>query len=454
MTSFDNFSALSLDEKHNVIRSRRLCFCCLRYGHSNRDCQRRLRCSKCDRQHPTLLHDDRKQQSNFQVAPLMPPIQSDRLPRSYFEASAPVQFQSTNRGVGSSRPPPPQQQGPKTATSNKVNTTQVPVSQHISAMIVPVYLSHKSCPDQKKLVYAMLDSQSDTSFITDQTLDSFNAPTEETVLNLATMNACMPVICRKIDGFKVQGHGCQETVNLPTLYSRPEFPNDRSHIPSANICYKFDHLKSVATKLLPLQNVEVGLLLGYDTSYVHQPQEVISSKVVSDPYAIRTPLGWCVIGSTESVSNTKLTFCNRILCSERTSVVFNSEATEVAPKDFIRVFEQDFNDTREEQPLSREDKAFLAAMAYRKQLSDGHYEIPMPCKESVIRLEGNISMAEQRLGYLKRKMERSSDYKLEYTAFMNDMIENNFCERVVRPRIARTPTHSTGNRARRKTPPR
>ena len=48
-------------------------------------------------------------------------------------------------------------------------------------------------------------------------------------------------------------------------------------------------------------------------------------------------------------------------------------------------------------PLSREDKSFLAAMANRKQLLDGHYEIPMPCKESVIRLEGNISMAEQRL---------------------------------------------------------
>ena len=110
------------------------------------------------------------------------------------------------------------------------------------------------------------------------------------------MNACMPVICRKIDEFKVQGHGCNETVSLATLYSRPEFQNDRSHLPSANICYQFDHVKNIATKLLPLQNVAVGLVLGYDASYVHQPQEVISSKVVSDPYAIQKPLGWCVFG--------------------------------------------------------------------------------------------------------------------------------------------------------------
>ena len=170
-----------------------------------------------------------------------------------FEASCPVQFQNTNRGVGSTRPPPPPLQGSKTATSNKVNATQVPVSQHISAMIVPVYLSHPSCPGQTKLVYAMLDTQSDTSFITDQTLDAFNVKSEETVLNIATMNACMPVICRQVNGFKIQGHGCDEAVKLPTLYSRHEFPNDRAHIPTSSICNQFPHLKDISGKLMPLR---------------------------------------------------------------------------------------------------------------------------------------------------------------------------------------------------------
>ena len=239
----------------------------------------------------------------------------------------------------------------------------------------------------------MLCSIHSLQLILDQTLDSVSIPTEETVINLSTMNATLPIMCRKADGFKVQGHGCVKNISLPTLYSRPEFPSDRSHIPSANICNQFEHLRPIAGKLLPLQNVEIGLLLGYDVSYVHQPQEIVSSKIESDPYAVRTPLGWCVIGSSGRTCVTNRIISNRISCSERTSIVYKTEATEVAPKDFIRVFEQDFNDTREEQPLSREDKAFLAAMAYRKQLSDGHYEIPMPCKESVIRLEGNISMA-------------------------------------------------------------
>ena len=199
----------------------------------------------------------------------MPPLQADRPPRSYFEASCPVQFQNTNKGVGSSRPPPQPQQGVKTAKSNKINATQIFIAQDISAMIVPVYLSHASCPGQKKLVYAMLDSQSDTSFITDQTLDAFNVKTEEKVLNINTMNACMPVLCREVNGFKVQGYNCTETVELPPLYSRHEFPHDRSHIPTATYCNQFPHLKGIAHNLMPIQNVEVGLLLGYDVSCVH-----------------------------------------------------------------------------------------------------------------------------------------------------------------------------------------
>ena len=116
------------------------------------------------------------------------------------------------------------------------------------------------------------------------------------------------------------------------LYSRHEFPNDGAHIPTSSICNQFPHLKGVAGKVMPLQDVEVGLLLGYDVSYVHQPQDVISSVNPSDPYAVRTPLGWCVIGSTGHTSNVNKVFCNRISCSKRTSIVYKTETKEVTPK--------------------------------------------------------------------------------------------------------------------------
>ena len=99
------FISLSLDERRNFCKSQRLCFGCLRHGHSNRDCRKRMQCATCNRHHPTVLHDDNWQaKRNYsQVTPLMPPLQPDRPPQSYFEASCPVQFQNTNKGVGSPR---------------------------------------------------------------------------------------------------------------------------------------------------------------------------------------------------------------------------------------------------------------------------------------------------------------------------------------------------------------
>ena len=103
-----------------------------------------------------------------------------------------------------------------------------------------------------------------------------------------------------------------------------------------------------------------------------------------------------MIGSTGHTSNVNTVFCNRISFSKQTLIVYKTEVSEVTPKDIINVFEQDFDDVREQPPLSREDKQFLNATAHRKHLPDGHYEIPMPCKESVITLERNLPMAEQR----------------------------------------------------------
>ena len=124
---------------------------------------------------------------------------------------------------------------------------------------------------------------------------------------------------------------------------------------------------------MPLQDIEVGLLLCYDAGYLHHPQDVVSSKNPYDFFAIRTPLGWCVIGLTGYTSNVNKVFCNRISCSKRTSIVYKTEASEITPKDIINVFEQDFNDVRDQPSLSREDKQFLYATAHRKHLPDMHY---------------------------------------------------------------------------------
>ena len=49
-------SSASLDEKYDIVRSKRLCFRCLKPGHLSRDCQSRSNCRDCSKRHHTLLH--------------------------------------------------------------------------------------------------------------------------------------------------------------------------------------------------------------------------------------------------------------------------------------------------------------------------------------------------------------------------------------------------------------
>ena len=82
-----------------------------------------------------------------------------------------------------------------------------------------------------------------------------------------------------------------KNIPLPSLYSRPEIPHNRSHIPSKEFCAKFDHLRCVVDKISSFDRIEIGLLIEFDCSRASRPLEVVLGKDPSSPYAVRTPLG-------------------------------------------------------------------------------------------------------------------------------------------------------------------
>lgn len=56
-------------------------------------------------------------------------------------------------------------------------------------MILPVLIHHKDDPDRRVKVYAVLDDQSDTCFITDDTTKSLGVTGPAVKLELGTMHA-------------------------------------------------------------------------------------------------------------------------------------------------------------------------------------------------------------------------------------------------------------------------
>ena len=121
------FKAMSLENRRQVVSESRLCFGCLKKGHRSKFCKNRATCANCGKRHPTLLHDNSR--SNDQ----------------------------SRQETGQS--------------NNSTNTTTSSIScctvqnGSSTSMIVPVWVSTYENPSCEILTYALLDTQSDSSFI-------------------------------------------------------------------------------------------------------------------------------------------------------------------------------------------------------------------------------------------------------------------------------------------------
>ncbi len=58
LNNCSNFLSKSLEERRKYIQEKRLCYGCLKSGHSAKECRYRLICNTCKRKHPTSLHYD------------------------------------------------------------------------------------------------------------------------------------------------------------------------------------------------------------------------------------------------------------------------------------------------------------------------------------------------------------------------------------------------------------
>ena len=115
----------TISERKEFASTKGLCFGCLQRGHLSKDCKERKRCAVCNRQHPTPFHGDfRRREENTSDK-----RDSNKTPKANSFASCFMKGQGKTQA---------------------------------NSMIVPVWLSHRNNPSNKRLVYALLDDQSDT----------------------------------------------------------------------------------------------------------------------------------------------------------------------------------------------------------------------------------------------------------------------------------------------------
>ena len=234
------------------------------------------------------------------------------------------------------------------------------------SMIIPVYVSHVSCPEKKVLVYCLLDNQSDTSFILSSVTKSLGVQDHEVDLSLSTMSGQGQVVNSSVmNGLVVRGYdkvSTENRVNLARAYTTDVMPANRSHIPTKQKVRSIPNLEWLDSILSDELDIPIGLLIGYNCAQALIPKGVVSSQR-EGLFAQQSALGWGLIGfvdssygnddvlsSSHDLLSGQVESFHIFLVEDHSSVCFRTNVTEV----FSTVgFDQslDFTKTMANSPL-------------------------------------------------------------------------------------------------------
>ena len=182
-------------------------------------------------------------------------------------------------------------------------------------------------------------------------------------------------------------------------------------------------------------------MIGNNCVCALKPRSIVPGKS-NDPYAIRTTLGWGVVGARnhgDHDDESEMTAaCHHIATREIASneastgkfIPLKSCKEIMALSAIKKMFEQDFSESQDANlAISQEDLKFMNITSNGIHKADnGHYEIPLPLRNENVHLPCTKKHAEARLKQLSRRFAIDSKYKEDYVTFMQ-MLEEGHAEK-------------------------
>ena len=150
-----------------------------------------------------------------------------------------------------------------------------------------------------------------------------------------------------------------------------------------------------------------------------------------EPWAIKTELGWSVVGYVEGPPSALTCHCVQVEEAKQCHFVFKTQAREVIPLEVARMFEADFREEPAEMKVSQEDRQFLKVVEENfHQRADKHFEEPLPLKDQNVSFPDNKKLALKRLFCLKRRFVYDLKFREDYNKCMTDSMSKGYAERV------------------------
>ena len=362
------FRKKSYEDRLKFVRDNKLCFGCLGAGHISADCKRRLKCSKCSKNHPLSLHRE---------------------------------FSKTCSSSGNVR---------EEAVSFAVRRNNCKV---ISPS-VPVFVMGRN--NNLVKTYVALDGWASDNFMSFELAEKLGLGGEEESLVLSTMSTmAKKVNVKQINNLKLLSADRSFECEISKISAIKDWPFTIEDSPDPADIVNSDHFSNLPFEFF---DCKIGILIGINESELIKPLEIVSGEE-GGPFATRHLLGWALSGP---VSGKAFSRCHKIKVKNLQDLELNIE----------RALNSDFEDIDPNlKGTSVEDKLWLQKVSSTlSKRTDGHYEVALPFKSDSVSMPNNYRQALGCLNGLGKRFLKHREFQNDYVNFMNNLIKNKFIERV------------------------
>ncbi|XP_048003909.1 uncharacterized protein LOC125240106 [Leguminivora glycinivorella] len=333
-------------------------------------------------------------------------------------------------------------------TSAQTETvTHIDVDQRESLLkVVPIYLHG---PNGKIKTTCMLDDGSGVSFISTELAERAGLRGRKQCVNVrgAWLNSEQQCETQLID--------CSISNNDGTKFNLTARIAPHLDLPVQNPglvkCGKYKYLDRIMNYVCA-ENQKPEILIGQDNYHLHVPREIIEGSE-NEPYATRTPLGWCVHGPCQRAAVMKQrkihTSLHLSYTYEQDMAIENNEILRELQEDMRRSFSIDSMGVSAKPRQNSEDVLDQEHLEQTSELIDGQWQVGLPWKDPHCVTVDSYPNALSRLKGVELKMKRSEEYARRYKERIQHLLENKYAEKlenqVTSARTWYLPTHGVDN---------
>ena len=387
-------------EKLDFLKQKNLCFNCLG-PHQFRNCRTAKRCRVCGNPHHTSIH--RTINSSDGPAP--------RASATQGTSSQPKQSVPIASGSQTSASALPRREDTESSVPASTNVALTSSTKYMPVLLATALIKVTSCYGDQYEVRALLDQESEVSFITESLAQRINLPRQRVSLPIHGIGAQRSSVAR---GFMNLSIASRVNPTFSLSIGAYVLAKLTSYLPSIRVVKKpWPHLDGLELADPEFSSTtQIDLILGAEV-YSLILEEGLRRGGPGTPIAQQTALGWILSGSVASesapdqnarpaqglqcsVDHDLLDLVQRFWAQEDTTVESNG-----TPSDAEAQCEQHFIETHSRQ-------------------QDGRYVVRIPLKRLPEDLGDSYKPALYALSRQEKRFAANSSLKSAYTEFLNE----------------------------------